>query len=104
MTTFTLKGRWSGQLHDTHRCFEGRVEETGVPHLHPGDPVIVTFVQGKPTLQGQTSQQHGHYQLEGMPNAFFVLTGFTRKDGVIGHEAEWNDPEQLWGGEIFSTQ
>lgn len=103
MTTFTLKGRWSGQPHEEHRCFQGHVEETGVPNLYPGDPVVVTFVQGQPTLTGQSPQQ-GHYHLEGMPTAHFVLTSFTRKDGVMGREAEWNDPEQLWGGEVFSSR
>ncbi|AFZ67038.1 hypothetical protein [Deinococcus peraridilitoris] len=104
MTTFILKGRWSGEPHDEHRRFEGHVEQTGVLNLHPGDPVVVTFVQGKPTLEGQASSQRGHYKLEGMPTAFFVLTSFTRKDGVMGHEAEWDDPAQVWGGEVFSSQ
>ncbi|MFD1734438.1 hypothetical protein ACFSC4_28970 [Deinococcus malanensis] len=36
MSTLTLKGRWHGQPHDEHRCFEGHVEETGVPDLSPG--------------------------------------------------------------------
>ncbi|MFD1734437.1 hypothetical protein ACFSC4_28965 [Deinococcus malanensis] len=63
----------------------------------------MTFAQGRPTLQGHTSQQHGHYQLDGMPPGAFVLTSFTRKDGVMGREAEWDDTEQLWGGEVFST-
>ena len=47
-------------------------------------------------------QAHGRSSLEGMPSVHFVLVSFTRKDSDHDDRAVQDDPEQLWGGDIFT--
>lgn len=102
MSNFVLKGRWHGEPHDDARRFTGTVVDGGHTGLAPGAVVTVTFECDRYLVRTDPAHAHGAYRLEGLPSDGFVLSGFIRKDGVLGHDAGPDGDEQLWGGNIFS--
>lgn len=101
MSPLTLRGRWTGEVGEPGRSFQGTVEDPGHTGLQPGGPVAVTFEPG--AARDHTSPQaHGRYRLEGMPSVNFVLVSFTRQDGDHDDRAMQDDGEQFWGGDIFT--
>ncbi len=101
MSSIVLKGRWHGQRFTPDRRFEGTVEDAGDSALLGGSVVTVTHQAAQHTAEGNATQEHGHYSLQGMPGEDFILTSFLSTDDPHRATDGEDQTDRLWRGELF---